>query len=245
MPGNKGFQPPPLLNARNDIYRLGSSAEQPAPQTSCGGAPIRGIAPPFNACLQSTSAVGMSSERCVISDSLLAAIPDDSQCRELPPIKPLLVTADAAVQQKLVPRIVPKDFILPRFHSSTKENEKHLGSLSPSFLAPKHSRSIEPHIYQCEMPSCRKIFPTKSRLNRHTVVHTGDRPFACPASGCAKTFSRRDNMMQHFKSHSGAERRGSGASSSGSNNPSTSAADADGAISFAYDQHQRGVSKSA
>lgn len=243
--GNKGFQPP-LLNARSSICRPVGPAGQPELQTLCaGGAPFRSTAAPLDGCLQSASAAGMASERCVISDSLLAAIPDDSQYgEELPPIKPLLVTADAAVQQRLIPRIVPKDFILPRLRSSTKEGERgeDLGSLSPSFLIPKRSRSIEPHVYQCEMPNCRKIFPTKSRLNRHAVVHTGDRPFACPAAGCTKMFSRRDNMMQHFKSHSGAERRGSGATSG---NPSTSAAGVSGVISFAFDPHPRGFSKSA
>lgn len=53
----------------------------------------------------------------------------------------------------------------------------------------------------CSFKGCTKKFTCNSRLQRHMVVHTGDKPFVCPDSECSKRFSRKDNMMQHYRIH--------------------------------------------
>lgn len=55
--------------------------------------------------------------------------------------------------------------------------------------------------HHCDFPGCSKSFPSKSRLQRHTFVHTGERPFACIYPQCERHFSRKDNMLQHYRTH--------------------------------------------
>lgn len=55
--------------------------------------------------------------------------------------------------------------------------------------------------YNCVESGCGKIFPSRSRLQRHLLVHTGLKPFNCLFSGCDRMFSRKDNMLQHYRTH--------------------------------------------
>ena len=48
--------------------------------------------------------------------------------------------------------------------------------------------------------SCTRIFQKKDHLKRHMFVHTGEKSIKCLSDECRRTFSRRDNMIQHFRS---------------------------------------------
>lgn len=56
-------------------------------------------------------------------------------------------------------------------------------------------------LFKCLNPVCKKTFPSRSRMRRHYIIHTGAKPFKCLNSRCNKTFSRRDNMVQHYRGH--------------------------------------------
>ncbi len=62
-------------------------------------------------------------------------------------------------------------------------------------------------MYMCPEENCTKAFPSRSRLQRHIVVHTGIKPFECLHATCARTFGRRDNMLQHYRTHSNSGAR--------------------------------------
>ncbi|KAJ7056787.1 hypothetical protein C8F01DRAFT_361173 [Mycena amicta] len=55
-----------------------------------------------------------------------------------------------------------------------------------------------PHI----CPLCKKHFTTSGHLKRHVQIHSGERNFPCPVSGCETRCSRADNLQQHIKTHS-------------------------------------------
>jgi len=53
--------------------------------------------------------------------------------------------------------------------------------------------------FQCKI--CRKSFKDNSKLRRHQLVHTGERPFTCPY--CEKCFSIDFNLKTHIRIHTG------------------------------------------
>ena len=57
-------------------------------------------------------------------------------------------------------------------------------------------------IYYCLISGCGKTFKFKSEMNRHLIIHTGQRPFQCTFTGCTKTFKRSDALVNHMKVHS-------------------------------------------
>ena len=50
---------------------------------------------------------------------------------------------------------------------------------------------------------CGKAFAEKSKLKRHFMVHTGERPFQCTFKGCGKRFSLAYNLRTHVRIHTG------------------------------------------
>ena len=47
--------------------------------------------------------------------------------------------------------------------------------------------------YICNI--CNKKFPKLSKLKRHTLIHTKDKPFPCET--CEKKFSQKSHLIQH------------------------------------------------
>jgi len=50
--------------------------------------------------------------------------------------------------------------------------------------------------FQCKI--CMKIFRSRYKLNRHSVVHALEKPFDCQI--CGVKFSRVDNLKRHMES---------------------------------------------
>ncbi|KAI8904562.1 hypothetical protein DFJ77DRAFT_243747 [Powellomyces hirtus] len=46
---------------------------------------------------------------------------------------------------------------------------------------------------------CHRSFRHSGHRSRHMRIHTGAKPYRCLHKGCSCTFSRKDNMMQHFR----------------------------------------------
>lgn len=63
-------------------------------------------------------------------------------------------------------------------------------------------------IYECPEPGCFTELPSLSRIKRHYLVHTNLKPFKCLNKNCDKRFSRKDNMIQHFRTHCNSKRNG-------------------------------------
>ena len=61
------------------------------------------------------------------------------------------------------------------------------------------SDAFEERKFKCS--HCPTEFPRFEQLKRHNRKHTGEKPYSCPFEGCGKSFSRSDNMRQHYFRH--------------------------------------------
>ncbi|NXS62715.1 CKR1 protein, partial [Brachypteracias leptosomus] len=60
-------------------------------------------------------------------------------------------------------------------------------------------QALEKKPHRCG--DCGKSFSWASHLQRHQLVHTGERPFGC--GECGGTFSQRSHLAKHRRSHLG------------------------------------------
>ncbi|XP_062253848.1 zinc finger protein 770 [Platichthys flesus] len=107
---------------------------------------------------------------------------------------------------KRVPEPEPADLtdfniiVKPEMHRENLRDSLPLEAASvPSAEQPRETfqqRRINPS-HQCR--SCAKGFPSPSKLKRHMMIHTGQRPFSCET--CGKRFRQKTHLRVHCRTH--------------------------------------------
>uniref|UniRef100_G1ML79 C2H2-type domain-containing protein n=1 Tax=Ailuropoda melanoleuca TaxID=9646 RepID=G1ML79_AILME len=90
----------------------------------------------------------------------------------------------------------PERIVCP--HSGCPKKLKNRASLR------KHLLVHGPRDHVCA--ECGKAFNESSKLKRHFLVHTGEKPFRCTFEGCGKRFSLDYNLRTHVRIHTGEKR---------------------------------------
>lgn len=68
----------------------------------------------------------------------------------------------------------------------------------------RHLRTHGPREHVCA--ECGRAFLEKTKLARHFLVHTGEKPYQCTYKGCGKRFSLDFNLRTHVRIHTQEKR---------------------------------------
>jgi len=98
--------------------------------------------------------------------------------------------------------------------------DPHLAAAAAARLAAAVAKKEESKRHECVY--CGKRFPTPSKLQRHSLIHTGEKPFTCDL--CLKGFTQLSHLKNHQKFSHNQNRLDSNSTSSMA--ASTSAASA-------------------
>lgn len=113
---------------------------------------------------------------------------------------------------------MPQDYKCPLCHitlANQKEFTSHIRGHNEVKPSPDpNDPTGQAKVYYCCL--CGKMLSSFSSLDRHMLVHSGERPFSCER--CGQTFTTNGNMHRHKRTHGARDSRESDGSSGTSSN---------------------------
>ncbi|XP_053773221.1 transcription factor YY2 [Desmodus rotundus] len=100
-----------------------------------------------------------------------------------------------------------KDIGSMRKHLSIHGPKAHIcaecgkGFIESSKLKRHHLVHSGEKPFQCTFEGCGKRFSLDFNLRTHVRIHTGDKPYVCPFEGCDRKFAQSTNLKSHIFTH--------------------------------------------
>jgi len=83
-------------------------------------------------------------------------------------------------------------------YSTQQDLEEHIMSANHEVV---NMHLTEEELKALRCPLCPRTFTQKYKLQRHFLIHTGEKPFTC--THCKRKFTQRGNLNQHVRIHTG------------------------------------------
>lgn len=94
----------------------------------------------------------------------------------------------------------PHDHLVYFFNCIVKKRPGRKMVCVPVNIPPELLKKPKEKIrYHCSV--CAKEFPHAYKLERHELIHTGEKPYSC--SICGRRFNQKGNLKTHYKVHFG------------------------------------------
>lgn len=94
---------------------------------------------------------------------------------------------------------IKKTFNHIPLRSMSSLHQAHQAPIAPRPNINFEQTNISGKNFHCHF--CEKEFKRQDHLKRHEIIHTGEKPFICTKSFCLKTFTRKDNLTKHIRTH--------------------------------------------
>ncbi|KAJ2778619.1 Heat shock transcription factor [Coemansia javaensis] len=125
-----------------------------------------------------------------------SASPPATTARAATPLEPLDLLAYASLRADMPPPSPAADVPSPPADNAPSPSPQAAADASsPPPADPAAPDPAKP--FACSL--CDSRFGRMEHVKRHQLVHTGERQHECPV--CCKPFARKDNMVQHMRSH--------------------------------------------